>query len=66
AILAVLTILVWHFYFTIFAPDAYPLSWTWLTGKISSKEFKEHHSLEYRRTVGLSELTGTDEEEGEE
>jgi len=33
AILACLSILIWHFYFTIFDPDVYPMKWTWVSGK---------------------------------
>lgn len=34
AILACLAILVWHFYFVIFDPKVYPMSWAWITGRI--------------------------------
>lgn len=33
AVLACLSIPVWHFYWTIFDPDVYPMNWAWLTGK---------------------------------
>ncbi len=33
AVLATLAILVWHFYFTIFDPDQYPMNWSMTTGK---------------------------------
>ena len=32
AILACLSVLVWHFYWTIFDPDVYPMNMSWLTG----------------------------------
>lgn len=32
ALLAILAVLVWHFYWTIYDPDVYPMSWAWLTG----------------------------------
>jgi len=35
--LATLAILVWHFFFVIFHPEAYPMSWTWITGKMPQK-----------------------------
>ena len=38
AVLAVLAILVWHFYFVIFDPEAYPLNWSMATGKVHEKE----------------------------
>ncbi len=37
AILACLAIAVWHFYWVIFDPDIYPMSWAWLTGYIHRK-----------------------------
>ena len=33
AMLAALAILVWHFYWTIFDPDEYPMNPSWLIGK---------------------------------
>ena len=51
AILAVLTILVWHFYFTIFAPDVYPMNWSWITGRITLEDLEHHHPLEYEKEV---------------
>ena len=35
AILATLTIIVWHFYSVIFNPDIYPMSWAWITGNLT-------------------------------
>jgi hypothetical protein len=37
-------IIVWHFFFVIFHPEEYPMSWTWLTGKMSKRAVKEHHA----------------------
>jgi cytochrome b subunit of formate dehydrogenase len=38
AVLAVLAIIVWHFYFVIFDPEAYPLNPTMLIGKVPEEE----------------------------
>ena len=42
AILACITIVIWHGYFTIFDPDIYPGNFSWLHGhhakKVSGKE----------------------------
>lgn len=38
AILACAAIVVWHFYFTIFDPDEYPMKWTWVTGQPSATD----------------------------
>ena len=37
AILACVTIIIWHGYFVIFDPDVYPGNWAWLHGRHSSK-----------------------------
>jgi formate dehydrogenase gamma subunit len=49
AILATLAIIVWHFYFVLFNPDIYPMSFAWLTGRISEREMLEDHPLELKR-----------------
>ena len=51
AILAVLTIIVWHFYFTIFDPSVYPMNWSWVTGRITVDDLKHHHPIEYEKEV---------------
>ena len=37
AVLACLAILIWHLYWTIFDPEVYPMSWAWITGRISAR-----------------------------
>lgn len=49
AILAVLTIVVWHLYHMVFDPENYPMNWSWITGKITEQDFRERHPLEYLR-----------------
>jgi len=49
AILATLTIIVWHFYSVIFNPDIYPMSWAWITGDLTEHEMEEEHGLELER-----------------
>jgi cytochrome b subunit of formate dehydrogenase len=46
--LATLAVLVWHFFFVIFHPEQYPMSWTWLTGKMSEEEVRTNHGRWYR------------------
>jgi cytochrome b subunit of formate dehydrogenase len=58
--LATLAILVWHFFFVIFHPEEYPMSWTWLTGKMSRKAVKKHHARWYEEEFAGKE---TDESE---
>ena len=44
--LAMLAILVWHIYYVVFNPDAYPMNTAWITGTISEEEMAEEHPLE--------------------
>ena len=55
--LATLAILVWHWFFVIFHPEKYPISLTWMDGKITEEELKHHHPLEYEelKNIPLSE-----------
>jgi len=49
--LATLAILVWHFFFVILHPEEYPMSWTWLTGKMTKESAKKHHAEWYEEEV---------------
>jgi cytochrome b subunit of formate dehydrogenase len=51
-VLAVLAIVVWHFFFVMYHPDEYPMNLTWLTGRITEEELKHSHPLEYERLKG--------------
>jgi cytochrome b subunit of formate dehydrogenase len=44
--LAFLAIVVWHLYFVIFNPDAYPMNLAWIKGTLSEEEMAEEHPLE--------------------
>jgi cytochrome b subunit of formate dehydrogenase len=46
AILAVLAIIVWHFYHVIFDPDVYPANWSFLDGKVSKEWYAHEHPLD--------------------
>ena len=48
AVLATLSIIVWHFYFTIYNPLVFPLAKTMITGEISREEMERDHALELR------------------
>lgn len=48
ALLALLTIVVWHFYSALFRPGTFPGDFTMFTGKISPERMLEEHPLEYR------------------
>ncbi len=56
ALLAFLTIIIWHLYHVHFKPGVFPMSWVWLTGKISLRHLQEEHPLEFeklREQMGL-------------
>lgn len=41
--LAVLAVIFWHFFFVLLHPKVYPMSWTWLTGKMTLEEVRSSH-----------------------
>jgi formate dehydrogenase subunit gamma len=47
ALLAMLAIIVWHLYNAHLAAEVFPMSWVWITGKISEEQLKAEHPLEY-------------------
>ncbi len=49
AFLAIVFILFWHFYNEHLRPDVFPMSWVWITGKLSIEELRERHPLEFER-----------------
>jgi cytochrome b subunit of formate dehydrogenase len=49
AILATLTIIVWHFYSVVFNPEVYPMSWAWITGNLTEHEMELEHGIELER-----------------
>ncbi len=46
--LAALAVVVWHFFFVLFHPEVYPMSWTVLTGKMTRREVRKKHPEWYR------------------
>jgi formate dehydrogenase gamma subunit len=51
AILATFSILIWHFYVTIFDPDVYPMDLSWLTGRTSADHFGHTRPAYYKQLV---------------
>jgi len=47
--LATLAIIVWHWFFVVLHPEKYPVSLTWIDGKITEEEMKRDHPLEYAK-----------------
>jgi cytochrome b subunit of formate dehydrogenase len=52
AILAILSVVVWHMYTVHFRPGVFPMSRVWLDGRISRSQMIHHHPLEYERLTG--------------
>jgi len=48
ALLASLAIVVWHFYFTMFNPDVFPISRAMITGTMTREEMEHEHAEELR------------------
>ena len=49
AILATLTIIVWHLYSVVWNPEIYPMSWAWITGNLTEHEMELEHGLELEK-----------------
>ena len=68
AILATLSILVWHWYLVVFDPDVYPMDLAWLTGKASADHIRETRPEYYRELMekgtGAAQETPKDGEGG--
>jgi formate dehydrogenase gamma subunit len=54
ALLATLAIIIWHGFNTIFHPDEYPMSTSWLTGYITQSEAKHHFEDRAVRKMRIS------------
>ena len=53
--LATLAIIIWHLFYVVYHPEKYPMSLTWLDGKITEEELRDHHQLEYEELKQASE-----------
>lgn len=51
ALLAALSLILWHFYHAHLNPDVFPMSKVWLTGRMTEQEMRHHHPLEYERLL---------------
>ncbi len=49
AILALISVFVWHMYTAHFDRRVFPMSRIWIDGKITGRELRERHPLEYAR-----------------
>ncbi|NIQ40424.1 MAG: hypothetical protein GTN81_17840 [Proteobacteria bacterium] len=57
AVLASMTILVWHFYSVMFDPDVYPMNWSKITGYIPEDQMKHQHTLEWEEINAVAPST---------
>jgi formate dehydrogenase gamma subunit len=48
ALLAFLSIILWHLYNVHLKPGAFPMSRVWIDGKVTLRHLKEHHPREYQ------------------
>jgi cytochrome b subunit of formate dehydrogenase len=64
ALLASLSILIWHFHLVIFDPAVYPMDTAWLDGKIPADHYRHTRPAYYRELVkkGLVEAPDDSEE----
>lgn len=51
AMLAFLAVIIWHMYNVHLNPEVFPMSKVWLNGKISGKELRTLHPLEYEKIL---------------
>ncbi len=51
AILATLAIIVWHWFFVLVHPKEYPMSFTWMDGKMSIAHYRNHHENHFRKLL---------------
>ncbi len=51
AMLAFLAIIIWHMYNVHLNPEVFPMSKVWLNGKITGRELRTLHPLEYERIL---------------
>jgi len=51
AILAFLAVIIWHMYNVHLNPEVFPMSKIWLNGKITGKELRVLHPLEYQKIL---------------
>jgi cytochrome b subunit of formate dehydrogenase len=51
AVLASLAIIVWHWFFVMFRPQEYPMSFTCVDGKMTIVHYKEEHKMRFIKVM---------------
>ena len=59
-LLAFLTIITWHIYSAVLAPEIFPLDTTMFTGKIAEERLRHEHPLEWERLVASEKAEASD------
>jgi cytochrome b subunit of formate dehydrogenase len=52
ALLAIVFILIFHFYNEHLRSEVFPMNWMWITGKMTTEQLKHHHPAEYDYLYG--------------
>ena len=55
ALLAILSVIIWHFYNAHFRPDIFPMDRAMWSGEIPLERLRHDHRAEYERVVGAEE-----------
>ena len=66
ALLAFLAVIIWHMYNVHLNPEAFPMSMTWLDGKITGRELRTLHPLEYERMMNERKKAAAEERRKDE
>jgi len=66
ALLAFLAVIIWHMYNVHFNPEDFPMSMTWLDGKITGRELRTLHPLEYERMMNERKKAAAEERRKDE
>jgi cytochrome b subunit of formate dehydrogenase len=62
ALLAVLAIVLWHFYHAHLAGESFPIDTSIFIGRISAEKMREHHPLEYEQWAQKRAETAAEDE----
>ena len=50
-----LVLFIWHLYDTHLRPEVFPMDWSWLTGRITRKQWRERHPRDYEAATRKGE-----------
>ena len=61
ALLAGLAIFVWHFYNVHLRPAIFPMSWVFITGRLTLEELEEEHGAQYDELMSKRAVASKEE-----